>query len=82
MRWPMGPQRFMSSREPTQVLQPERPSTRLNLRKRRIWGSVQIQSPRLKTGQLVAINRDELFLIGGQWFAMETLIEIAVQFDE
>jgi hypothetical protein len=42
---------------------------------------VQIQSPRLKTGQLLAINRDELFLIGGQWFAMETLIEIAVQFD-
>jgi hypothetical protein len=43
--------------------------------------SIAVLLPRLKTRQLVAINRDELFLIGGQWFAMETSIEIAVQFD-
>jgi hypothetical protein len=44
--------------------------------------SIAIRSPRLKTQQLFAINREELFLFGRRWFAMETSIEIAVQFDE
>jgi hypothetical protein len=36
----------------------------------------------LKPQQLFAIIRNELFLIDGQWFAMEASIEITVQFDE
>ena len=43
---------------------------------------VQILSPRLKIQRLVAIERGELFLFDGQWFAMRAPTEIAFQFDE
>jgi hypothetical protein len=43
--------------------------------------SIAVQSPRLKTQQLFAINREKLLLFGGQRFAIEASIEIAVQFD-
>jgi hypothetical protein len=47
-----------------------------------VRSQVQILSPGLETQQLFAINREELFLINGQWVAIETSIEIAVQFGE
>ncbi len=41
-----------------------------------------VLSPRFETQPLFAIHREKLFLINGQWVAMEASIEIAVQFDE